>query len=88
MPAQGLEARVYHIVAELFDVELDSLTPASSPKAIELWDSTGHLNLVLALEEEFEVKFSPDQMDHIVDLETIVGMLAEMKRQSPAAARQ
>ncbi|HXX15497.1 MAG TPA: acyl carrier protein [Candidatus Eremiobacteraceae bacterium] len=79
MPAQSLENRIYLIVAELFDVRPDALTPASSPKTIEQWDSTGHLNLVLALEEEFGVKFSPDQMDQMADLETIVGMVADMK---------
>jgi acyl carrier protein len=79
MSAQSLEARVYSIVAELFNVRIDTLTRESSPKTIESWDSTGHLDLVLALEQEFGVQFSPDQMDQMVNLNTIVGMLAEMK---------
>jgi len=79
MSALDLEARVYSIVAELFNVRIDNLMPESSPKTIESWDSTGHLDLVLALEQEFGVQFSPDQMDQMMNLNTIVEILAAMK---------
>ncbi len=76
MSLQPLELRVYRIVAELFDVPIERLSPASSPETIEMWDSVGHLNLVLALEQEFGVRLSTDQMDQMADLERIVRILA------------
>jgi len=39
------------------------VTPESSPETIESWDSVQHLNLVLALEEEYGFEFLPEEMD-------------------------
>lgn len=45
------------------DVLQAGVTPESSPETIESWDSVHHLNLVLALEEEYGFEFSPEEMD-------------------------
>jgi acyl carrier protein len=76
MSTQLLEPRVYRIISDLFNVPAESLTPASSAETIELWDSEGHLNLVLALEEEFGMRFSPDQVDNMIDVHSILQTLA------------
>ena len=44
------------------DVSLDSITEDSTPENIENWDSLQHMNLVLALEEEFDVQFNDEQV--------------------------
>jgi len=52
------------IFAEVFDVEntkLDELTYQSVP----LWDSVGHMNLIAALEEAFDIMMDTDD---IIDL--------------------
>jgi acyl carrier protein len=77
MSTQLLEPRVYRVISDLFNVSAESLTPASSAETIELWDSIGHLNLVLALEEEFGVRFSPEQVDNMIDVDRILQILAE-----------
>ena len=45
------------------DVLQADVTGESSPETIESWDSVHHLNLVLALEEEYGFEFSPEEMD-------------------------
>jgi acyl carrier protein len=45
------------------DVLQAGVTPESSPETVESWDSVHHLNLVLALEEEYGFEFSPEEMD-------------------------
>ena len=42
--------KVRQAVSDVFGVELSSITPDSSPQTVEAWDSMGHLNLVLALD--------------------------------------
>lgn len=76
MSTELLETRVYRIVSDLFHVPTESLTPASSAETIELWDSIGHLNLVLALEEEFGIRFSPEQVDSMLNVDSILQTLA------------
>jgi acyl carrier protein len=75
MSPQSLESQVCRILAELFSLPPESVAPESSPQTIEGWDSIGHLNLVLALEQEFHVQFSPDESEKMVDVQEIVRVL-------------
>ena len=45
------------------DVQQADVTPESSPETVESWDSVQHLNLVLAIEEEYGFQFLPEEMD-------------------------
>lgn len=55
--------KVRRLASELFDVPAGQITAESSPATLENWDSVQHLNLVLALEEEFGVRFEPEDME-------------------------
>ena len=65
--------QVRAIAADILQVPLDRITPASSEKNIATWDSIQHLNLILALEAAFQIQFEPDEMDST----TTIGRLAE-----------
>jgi acyl carrier protein len=56
------ENRLTQMVAEVLGVTPDLLSEESSPESISNWDSLGHLNLVIALEEEFGVNLSADDV--------------------------
>ena len=43
-------------------VDAGSIKDTDSPKSLPQWDSVTHLQLLLALEAEFGVQFSPDEM--------------------------
>lgn len=75
----SIEHRLYRVAGDLFAVPPQALSHSSSPNDIELWDSIGHLNLVLALEQEFGVRFSPEQVDGLIDLGQAARMLADME---------
>jgi acyl carrier protein len=53
-------SRVCEIAGDIMQAEV---TPESSPESVESWDSVQHLNLVLALEEEYGIQFLPEEMD-------------------------
>jgi acyl carrier protein len=57
--------KVQRLASDLFDVPASQITSDSSPQTLEHWDSVQHLNLVLALEEEFGVKFEPEDMEQM-----------------------
>ena len=69
--------RTREIVADIFEVPLEQVLPESSPDTIETWDSIHHLNLVLALEQEFGIQFSPEEIEQLLSVELIVALLAE-----------
>jgi acyl carrier protein len=74
MNAQTFE-RVRGIAEDVLQVAPGSVTPESSPKSIESWDSVQHLNLVLALEEQFGIQFEPDEMDGMKDIGAIAALV-------------
>lgn len=73
--------RVRQIASDILQVPADRLGPESSPQQIDSWDSVHHLNLVLALEQEFDVQLDPEDIDQMTDIAQIVSTL---KRKLPA----
>jgi acyl carrier protein len=53
--------------------------PDSSPDNIANWDSLQHLNLVLALEQEFNVQFTPEEIEQILSVELAAALLDEKR---------
>ena len=51
--------------------------PDSSPDNIESWDSLQHLNLVLALEQEFRTQFTPEEIEQLLSVELIAALVEE-----------
>ncbi len=69
--------RVIAVVAAVLKVPAASLTLQSSPDDLPAWDSMHHLQIVLALEEEFAVQFPAEQIDGLQTIGAIVASLRE-----------
>jgi acyl carrier protein len=67
--------RIQGIAADLFEIPHEQVTPLSSPENIENWDSVQHLNLILALEQEFGILFSTEEIDEMKNLGAIKSLL-------------
>lgn len=74
MPAPLLD-RVRTIAADVLEVSASKISPDSSPETIDTWDSVHHLNLVLALEQEFNLQFEPEEIDQMKDVQHILDIL-------------
>jgi len=64
--------RVCAVIADVFGVPSEELGQETVQEDIPEWDSLGHLNLMLALEEAFSVSFSVDEMPELVSVKAIV----------------
>ena len=67
--------RIFRTVADVLGVDESALNDRSSPETIEAWDSLNHLNLVMALEAEFDVRLSPDDTLHMHNIGMIRRLL-------------
>lgn len=76
--------QVRGIASDLFAIPPDRITAESAPESIESWDSTQHLNFVLALEEKFEFQLSPEEMERMRNIGEIV-KLVENKLQTTSS---
>ena len=69
--------RIYAIVAKVLKVRVSAIDENSSPDTIDKWDSLQHLQLILALEEEFGVQFSVDEITAMQTVGNISVILRE-----------
>jgi acyl carrier protein len=69
--------RVRTIASDLFAVPRETITAASAPENLESWDSTQHLNFVLALEEAFQLQLSPEDTERIRTIGQAVELIEE-----------
>jgi acyl carrier protein len=60
-----MDKRIKLVMTEVFGVPIEEISINSSSQNIQNWDSLKHMNLIIALEEEFEVSFDEDDIPEI-----------------------
>jgi acyl carrier protein len=68
--------QVRGIAADLFEVPPAQITAESSPETLQNWDSVQHLNLVLQLEQQFNIPFEPEEMDRMKTIGAVVELVS------------
>ncbi len=58
-------------MSAVFEVPFESIADDASSDNIENWDSLRHLNLILALEEEFGVSIADEEVGNLVNYKLI-----------------
>lgn len=74
--------KIRQLASDVFEVPLSEISPGSSPDTVATWDSLHHLNLVLALEQEFGIQFSPEEIEQLLSIELIDALIAEKQQAS------
>jgi acyl carrier protein len=70
-----LQARVRRIVSSVLGVPEASISDDTSPDTVPTWDSMQHLQLVLALEEEFGLHFEVEEIEAMQRVTVIVSLI-------------
>ena len=70
-----MEDRVKQLMAQQFKVELESITPESSPDNIRTWDSVQHMQLIIALEKEFNLQFPDYEVAEMISYRAVMEAL-------------
>ena len=66
-----MKERVFKIVSQVMGEPVEQLSEDSSPDTVENWDSLKHMNLILALEEEFNTIFLDEEIIDMLSVEII-----------------
>jgi acyl carrier protein len=69
--------RVRRVVADVLGVTPERVEESSAPEDFENWDSILQLNLVIALEQEFDVQFEPEEMERMTNVGRMAALLDE-----------
>jgi acyl carrier protein len=76
--------QVRDIASDIFGIPADTITPASSPQTIDNWDSIQHLNLILALEEKFNLQLSPEEIEEIKSIGAAAKLIESKLQATPS----
>ena len=66
-----MENKIKKVMSDVFNVDVGSINNDSSPDNIENWDSLKHMNLIVALEEEFDIEFDDNDIENLLNFQLI-----------------
>jgi acyl carrier protein len=65
------EQKLRELLSKIFEVPLNEITENASPDTVGTWDSLRHMNLVVALEQAFNVELSDEEVVDILSYKLI-----------------
>ena len=68
---------VKRIMAEIFRLEPSLIRDDATIENQQAWESINHINLILALEEEFKIRFSDTEATEMVSISRLVACIFE-----------
>ncbi len=71
------EEQLKQVVADVFGISTATIGDETSVDTVTEWDSLKHLNLVLALEHQFNITLTTEQTVEILNYPLIKAVLAE-----------
>ena len=69
--------KVKKVMSVVFEIEDDQINELTSPDSVANWDSLRHINLVTSLEEEFDTRFTDEQISEMLNVKLIIQILKE-----------
>lgn len=79
--SNNIQEQIKNIMSTVLDVSLDKINSNSSPDTIESWDSLKHMNLIISLEEEFNITFTDDEIFESMNYKLIEAIIIEKGEQ-------
>ncbi len=73
--------RINIIFRDVFDDDTLVITDSTNAEDIEDWDSLEHINLIMAMEKDFELKFNLQEVGELAN----VGEMADLIERKLAA---
>ena len=56
--------------------ELEFVDEFISQKNCEKWDSLNHLNLIVEIEDEFNISLEPNEIGEMIDFSSVLNMIS------------
>jgi acyl carrier protein len=72
-----MENRIKNVLADVLMIDVVLITDDVSPETIEEWDSLKQMNIVIALEEEFDIVLNDDEVIEMLNFKLICNIIKE-----------
>lgn len=77
MDKQNILEELQNIFVDVFDIEDLRINLETNASDIEGWDSLAHINLIAAIQEEYDIRFS---MDDVTSMKSVNDMIEAIMR--------
>ena len=67
--------RIKNVMSAVFEIPEEQIKNDSSPDTIGSWDSLRHMNLIVALEDEFKVELTDDEILEMMNYKSIESII-------------
>ncbi len=70
--------KITQVMAQILQVPKEAIGRDSSVETLDRWDSLKHMQLIMALEDEFEVQFPDEAIPEMLSVQLIEEKLSEL----------
>lgn len=70
-----MKEKIIEIMSEVFEVPVSEFPSEIKQENIDNWDSLGHLNLIVELEDVFDKSFEPEEISEMTSMDKIIEMI-------------
>ena len=73
-----MEERIKVVMSSVFNVPKGEIQSDASPDTINSWDSLRHMDLIIGLEEEFDIEFDDENIGNLLNYDLIKKHIKEL----------
>jgi len=70
-----MDAKLQQVLADVFNVPIKRISENTTAKDLESWDSLKYLQLIVALEQAYNVQFETDEVQEIKGVSDVIALL-------------
>ena len=67
-----VQEKVIQVLINIFQVSPDKISTETTSDNVENWDSLNHINMILALEQEFGIRYDQEQVVSMLSVGEII----------------
>ena len=71
------EDRIKQVLASVLNVDVGEITEDTSQDTLDVWDSLKQMDLVVALEDEFKMSFTQEQIIEMMTFSVVLQIVSE-----------
>ena len=70
---------IKEVMAQVLQVDAASINEGTSTNSVERWDSLRHMQLILALEDEFGIQFPDEMIPNLLNYSALDAAVSTLK---------
>ena len=70
---------IKELISKLFFIEIETISNNAIQKEISKWDSLQHLNLIVEIEDKYDISIDPEDISAMISIDKIVEIVNKYK---------